>query len=54
MLPANSTGCFMGNNYAQKISGIYTTDGLTMPHSRYFTIPLESVLRGDVLAGSET
>jgi homoserine O-succinyltransferase len=46
-------GVFHGKQLAQKISGIYTTDGLTMPHSRYFTIPLASVVRGNVLAGSQ-
>lgn len=46
-------GVFHGQQLDTKISGIYTTEGLTMPHSRYFTIPLANVRRGEIRAGSE-
>ncbi|WP_413628161.1 homoserine O-succinyltransferase [Fructilactobacillus vespulae] len=39
-----------GHPHKQKIYGIYTTDGFTMPHSRYFTIPVNQVT-GEVIAG---
>ncbi|WP_429971599.1 homoserine O-acetyltransferase/O-succinyltransferase family protein [Fructilactobacillus sp. Tb1] len=35
-----------------KIYGVYTTNGITMPHSRYFKIPQTSV-KADVLAGND-
>ena len=46
-------GVFHGKQLPHKISGIYTTDGLTMPHSRYFTIPLDAIQQGVVVAGSK-
>lgn len=46
-------GTFNGRRLSQKISGVYTTDGLTMPHSRHFTIPQAAVHRGQIIAGSK-
>lgn len=46
-------GTFTGRQLPAKIAGVYTTDGLTMPHSRWFTIPQANVHRGQIIAGSE-
>ncbi|WP_056969767.1 homoserine O-acetyltransferase/O-succinyltransferase family protein [Lacticaseibacillus thailandensis] len=42
-----------GHQITHKINGIYTTNGVTMPHSRYFTIPITSVQHGKVVAGDD-
>ncbi|USS90302.1 homoserine O-acetyltransferase/O-succinyltransferase family protein [Fructilactobacillus carniphilus] len=45
---------FTGKRLDHKLCGVFTTDGVTMPHSRYFTIPLASVEPGvRVLAGND-
>ncbi|WP_179396199.1 homoserine O-acetyltransferase/O-succinyltransferase family protein [Lacticaseibacillus absianus] len=43
-------GTFTGERLTTKINGVYTTDGLTMPQSRYFRIPPAAVRRGRILA----
>ncbi|MFD1441738.1 homoserine O-acetyltransferase/O-succinyltransferase family protein [Lacticaseibacillus hegangensis] len=45
-------GLFTGQPLTDKISGVYTTGGLTMPQSRFFKIPLTSVRRGQIITGS--
>ncbi|MFT9003561.1 MAG: homoserine O-succinyltransferase [Liquorilactobacillus hordei] len=45
-------GIFKGQQLTRKISGVYTTNGLTIPHSRYFTIPLKNSINGTILAGN--
>ncbi|WP_155287418.1 homoserine O-acetyltransferase/O-succinyltransferase family protein [Lacticaseibacillus zhaodongensis] len=45
-------GIFTGKQIDRKITGVFTTDGYTMPQSRYFIIPQESVKRGSVIAGN--
>lgn len=42
-----------GHQVTHKIYGVYTTNGITMPHSRYFTIPTNSVRTGKVVAGDD-
>ncbi|WP_127848634.1 homoserine O-acetyltransferase/O-succinyltransferase family protein [Lacticaseibacillus hulanensis] len=44
-------GVFTPEQLDRKITGVYTANGVTMPQSRYFKIPL-SVQRGEVLAGN--
>ncbi|WP_461214052.1 homoserine O-acetyltransferase/O-succinyltransferase family protein [Lacticaseibacillus sp. GG6-2] len=46
-------GAFSGRQLTQKISGVYTTSGLTMPQSRFFMIPLNAVHRGQIIAGDD-
>lgn len=47
-----SDGVFTPERLDQKVTGIYTADGITMPQSRYFRIPL-AVSRGQVSAGTD-
>ncbi|KRL05791.1 homoserine O-acetyltransferase/O-succinyltransferase family protein [Liquorilactobacillus oeni] len=44
---------FVGKKLEKKISGVYTVNGYTMPHSRYFTIPQQNVDHDNLLAGNE-
>ena len=46
-------GILIGKQLDQKIYGVYTTDGITMPQSRYFTIPRNDV-KAKVLAGNDS
>lgn len=45
-------GIFTSHQIDRKISGVFTASGYTMPQSRYFIIPRQSVRRGSVIAGS--
>ena len=45
-------GIFKGQQLTKKISGVYTTNRLTIPHSRYFTIPLQNSIDGTIVAGN--
>lgn len=44
-------GVFTPHQIPAKITGIYSANGVTMPQSRYFTIPL-NLMRGTVVAGT--
>ncbi|KRM55299.1 homoserine O-acetyltransferase/O-succinyltransferase family protein [Lacticaseibacillus sharpeae] len=46
-------GVFTPLTLDHKITGVYTADGVTMPQSRYFTIPQDSLTRGQVVAGTD-
>ncbi|MFD1484942.1 homoserine O-succinyltransferase [Lacticaseibacillus baoqingensis] len=46
-------GAFTGRQLTRKVSGVYTTSGLTMPQSRFFTIPQNAVRRGQIIAGDD-
>lgn len=46
-------GIFEGKQLIQKISGVFTTNNLTIPHSRYFIIPMSNSIDGDVIAGND-
>ncbi|KRL96739.1 homoserine O-acetyltransferase/O-succinyltransferase family protein [Liquorilactobacillus satsumensis] len=44
---------FTGLQLKHKLNGVYTVNGITMPHSRYFTIPSQNVnKRARVIAGN--
>ncbi|MFT9097986.1 homoserine O-acetyltransferase/O-succinyltransferase family protein [Liquorilactobacillus sp.] len=45
-------GIFKGQQLTKKIAGVYTTNNLIIPHSRYFTIPLCNSIDGKILAGN--
>lgn len=47
------TGAYVGHQIPDKITGVFTVDGFTMPQSRYFVVPAADVHHGRIVAGSK-
>jgi homoserine O-succinyltransferase len=45
-------GVFVGHGIPEKITGVFTVEGYTMPQSRYFLVPLAAIERGEIVAGN--